>query len=59
MKINKITSLVTMIVLCASATAVADTKNKILGGPSVNTPVTQLKSSMQENLSFPRGNDRW
>ena len=43
MKINKITSLVTMIVLCASATAVADTKNKILSGSSVNTPVTQLK----------------
>ena len=43
MKINKIKLLVTTIILCASVTAVADTKNKISGSPSVNKPVTQLK----------------
>lgn len=43
MKINNMKLLVTTIVLCASVTAFADTKNKISGGPSVNKPVTQLK----------------
>ena len=43
MKINKITSLVTMIVLSASATGVTAAQDKISGGPSVNIPVTQLK----------------
>ena len=43
MKINQIKLLVTTIVLCASVTAVADVRDKISGGPSVNKPVTQLK----------------
>ena len=43
MKINKIISLLTAIVLCTSATAFADIQNMISGGPSANKPVTQLK----------------
>lgn len=43
MKINKIKLLAAMIALSVSATVVAASPDKVLGGPSVNIPVTQLK----------------